>query len=519
MFILSLLSFFNFYSFILLGIYIIKLNPREEINRIGVSVNLCFAIWNFAYVFFHMSSTASQALNWHLISSIGWISFCPFITHFFFVLTEQSKKYNKIALSLALYALPVALVIKTFVTKESPVSRGIVRSDIGWGWTYVSNVESPWFWIFLIQVTGYVVTALSVIYKWAKKNNRLKFLKQAKSIILLDVAMVILGFSTDLIIPVFCQSLPPVFNIFSIFWGIGGLVIVRNYKLMSVNEAATPELILETVMDPIIMLDRKGIICRCNQATSSLLKNKPEQMLGKPFAEYFKSQKYQKENLEKLFQKKMLKNVEVELVDGQGNIIYAVASYSVAENRLDGLIGIVVSLHNVTEYKKLTQTLENLANYDGLTNLANRRLFDQKLTKLLENYRKTGEKFAVIFMDLDGFKAINDHFGHDIGDKLLLELSTRMLSAVRKKDTLARLGGDEFVLLFNDLEDESNLDRVIDRMRENFKEPVTIEDKICKVGISFGISKCPEDGTTVEELMKKADERMYGEKLDKYSKD
>lgn len=519
MFILSLISFFNFYSFVLLGIYIIKLNPKEELNRIGVSVNFCFAIWNFAYVFFHVSSTANQALSWHIISSIGWILFCPFATHFFFVLTEQSKKYNKITLSLALYSLPVALVIKTFVTRVSPVSKGIVRSDIGWGWTYVSNVESPWFWIFLILITGYVGIALSVIYQWAKKNNRLKFLKQAKNIILLDIVMVMIGFTTDLIIPVFCESLPPVFNIVSIFWGIGVLVIIRNNKLMSVHEVATPELILETVMDPIIMLDRKGIICRCNHATACLLKSTPEQMLGKPFSDYFKSQTYQKENLEKLFRDKKLKNVEVELVDGQGNIIYAVASYSVAENKLDGLIGVVVSLHNVTEYKKLTQTLENLANYDGLTNLANRRLFDHKLSKMLENYRKTCEKFAVIFMDLDGFKAINDCYGHDIGDKLLLELSTRMLSAVRKKDTLARLGGDEFILLFNDLEDESNLVRVIDRMRENFKEPINIEDKICTVGISFGISRCPEDGTTVEELMKKADERMYGEKLDKYNKD
>ncbi|RDU22640.1 diguanylate cyclase domain-containing protein [Anaerosacchariphilus polymeriproducens] len=518
MFLLSLLSFFNFYSFVLLGLYIIKLNPKQEINIIGACVDFCFAIWDFAFVFFYMSDTANEAMIWHKISAIGWIMFCPFATHFFLILSEKAKNHNRLRIYVSLYLLPFILLIKTFFSNESPIAKGIKKSNIGLGWTYISNIESEWYWIYLVQMAVYIGVALYFTYQWAKRENRIKFLKQIKNIILVDSFLIIFGYITDLILPIFGSDFPPLFNIISIFWGVGSLLIVRNYKLLNVNEAATPELILETVLDPIIMIDRNGIIVRCNQATASLMKYKAEEMIGKSLFDYYDSKKYPKEYLINLFQKRAPRNVEAELIDGEGNIIDAVASYSIAENKLDGFLGVVVSLHNVTEYKKLTQTLENLANYDKLTNLANRRLFDNKLNQAIENYKMTGEKFAVIFMDLDGFKNINDRYGHDIGDKLLLEISKRMLSAIRKKDTLARLGGDEFVLLFTDLVIEANLVAVIDRLREYFCEAVNIENNICKVGISFGVSRCPEDGLTIDELMKKADERMYGEKSDKYKR-
>lgn len=516
MFLLSLLSFFNFYSFVLLGLYIIKLNPRQTINIIGACVDFCFAIWNFAFVFFYMSDTADQAMLWHKISAIGWIMICPFATHFFLILSEKAKNYSRIRIYLSLYLVPLALLLKTFFSNESPIAQRVVKSKTGLGWTYISNIESKWYWLNIVQMLVYIGVALYFTDQWAERENRIKFLRQIKYIILLDSFLIVFGYISDLIYPVFGRNLPPLFHLISILWGVGSLFIVRNYKLLNVNEVATSELILETVMDPIIMLDRNGLIVRCNQATANLMKYNPEEMLGKSLFDYYNSKKYPKEYLIHWFQKEGSRNVEAELVDGDGNIIDAVVSYSIAENKLDGFLGVVVSFHNVTEYKKLTQTLENLANYDELTSLANRRLFDNKLNQAIENYRKTGEKFAVVFMDLDGFKHINDCYGHDIGDKLLFEISKRMLTAIRKKDTLARLGGDEFVLLFTDLIMEADLMSVIDRLRGYFRETVNIEGHICKVGVSFGVSRCPEDGLSINELMKKADERMYGEKSYKY---
>lgn len=526
---LSLISFFNAYSFIILGVYILKLNHKEILNKLAAIIDFCFAIWALAYTFFYTAPTVSSAMFWHRIGSFGWILFSAFATHFFLILSEKIEKQMSIKLYIVLYTFPIILLLKSLFSAETPVAKGLVQSKIGLGWTYDLNIGSIWFWLYVLHIIIYFCISLYSTYLWAKKYNRLRFLKQARSIIFLDVVMIIIGFCTDLILPAISPMMPPSFILISIFWGIGALYIVRTFKFMSAYDAASPDLILKTVMDPIIVLDNKGIIIKCNQATEDLFKYNLEQIINKPLSDFCKSKKYDQQKLNMLFDKKVLQNIEMDFVASDRNIINALVSFSVAESKLDGLVGIVLNIHDITKikrteeelykrkekYKELSRHLDRLANYDELTNLPNRRLFFNQLELTIENYKRLGNKFALGFIDLNGFKEINDLYGHDIGDLILVEVSKKFFSSIRKQDIVARVGGDEFIIIFSDLQKDSELNNIIQKVEEKFFEPIIINNNICNIGISIGISKCPEDGIIADELIKIADGRMYKDKSSK----
>jgi len=554
--ILSLISFFNAYSFVILGVYILTLDSEKTLKKLAAIVNFCFAIWAFSYTFFYTAPTASSAMLLHRMSSVGWILFCPFTTHFFLVLSDKTKIMKKNYWYAILYALPTTLVLKSIFTTETPIAKGLVQSKIGLGWTYVSNIESIWYWLYVIHILLYFGVAMFFIYKWAKKSKTRRYTKQAKVIILLNFVIMCIGVTTDLVIPAISPMIPPFFNLLSIFWGIGFLYLIKAVKLMSVNDEETSNLILRTVSDPIIMLDSMGIITKYNQATQELLKYSVEDIIDKPLLNFCIAKKYTQQQFDLLLEANISNNVEIDLVDYYGEIINTLASISVVENKLDGVFGIVLNIHDITKlkriedelskgenkYKQLSQhfdKLENynielykrkekykdlsihfnrLANYDMLTNLPNRRLLFNKLELALENYKISGLNFALGFIDLEGFQKINDSFGHDIGDLLLVKASKMFVASVRNEDIIARIGGHEFVIVFFNLQKDIDVDHVIKRIKNNFHKSIVIENCICPIGISIGISKCPEDGTTADKLMKIADERMYESKMVKVIK-
>lgn len=181
--------------------------------------------------------------------------------------------------------------------------------------------------------------------------------------------------------------------------------------------------------------------------------------------------------------------------------------------------GYVLYANIVTEQKndkdKLSQQNERekqLAYHDILTGLPNRQLFYDRLNMALANaYRHLG-KVSLMFLDLDGFKAINDNLGHDIGDMLLKEVSTRLKQCVRETDTVARLGGDEFTVILTDINDEKDVAAVANKVISAINEPFQLGQHEVIVSTSVGISMYPNDGSTTTELIKKSDSAMYWSK-------
>jgi len=156
--------------------------------------------------------------------------------------------------------------------------------------------------------------------------------------------------------------------------------------------------------------------------------------------------------------------------------------------------------------------MAQLALADSLTGLPNRRLFDDRIHLTLERIKRTPEGHCgLLFVDLDGFKDINDTYGHRMGDHLLQVVASRLLHVVRTSDTLARWGGDEFVLLVEEGSDEP-LSNLVTRLRQAVEEPIYVGDLTLAVGASIGLSRFPQDGETAHHLITAADQDMYADK-------
>lgn len=174
-----------------------------------------------------------------------------------------------------------------------------------------------------------------------------------------------------------------------------------------------------------------------------------------------------------------------------------------------GVHGVVLSLRDLTELKAAQSELHRLAFYDPLTGLANRQLFRDRLAHTVRRSRRTGEAAALMFLDLDGFKRINDTLGHDAGDTLLLHVSRWLTGCVREEDSVARLGGDEFVVLLSAIGGPEAAARVAETILRRLRQRVRLNEHEVGVTVSIGITMIPHDSEDTGVLMKYADLAMY----------
>jgi diguanylate cyclase (GGDEF)-like protein/PAS domain S-box-containing protein len=175
--------------------------------------------------------------------------------------------------------------------------------------------------------------------------------------------------------------------------------------------------------------------------------------------------------------------------------------------------GVVLNIRDVTERKTLEDELRHQAFHDSLTGLANRALFADRMEHAVARQRRSGEPLAVLLIDLDEFKAINDSLGHDHGDRLLTEVAIRLRSAARASDTVARLGGDEFAILLEDPTDGSAPEHVAERVMAGFAHPIDLDGHSLLIGASIGAAVATPELANADELLRNADVAMYTAKL------
>ena len=164
---------------------------------------------------------------------------------------------------------------------------------------------------------------------------------------------------------------------------------------------------------------------------------------------------------------------------------------------------------DITELRRKDEHLQHLAFYDALTDLPNRLLLQDRLQHALERAGREHRHLAVLFIDLDRFKPVNDGFGHDIGDLVLQNVARRLLSSIRSMDTVARLGGDEFIVVLEEVDGRGDGLRIANNIIAMMDVPVELDERTFKVGASIGIALFPEDGHSAAELIRKADAAMY----------
>ncbi len=166
-------------------------------------------------------------------------------------------------------------------------------------------------------------------------------------------------------------------------------------------------------------------------------------------------------------------------------------------------------VRDITERKKVEQQLEYLATHDALTGLPNRTLLADRLRQALLRAQRHKQQVAIAFLDLDGFKHVNDNYGHEKGDQLLQMVARRLQASVRKCDTVTRLGGDEFALIFEQIIERNDAATVAQKVLAGLRQPFKVNDHTLQISASMGISLYPEHGTDVSTLLKHADMAMY----------
>jgi diguanylate cyclase (GGDEF)-like protein/PAS domain S-box-containing protein len=180
----------------------------------------------------------------------------------------------------------------------------------------------------------------------------------------------------------------------------------------------------------------------------------------------------------------------------------------------DGRPVILLALMDITERKRAEERLSFVAQHDGLTGLPNRNLLRQRLDEVLSRTRRTGEKVALLFLDLDNFKTINDTMGHDIGDELLRNVTKRLRSSLREEDAAARLGADEFAIVQTSIVRPEEIVMFAKRLLEVVSQPYLVGGHSLMIGASIGIALAPGDGDDSEKLMKSADMALSRAKRD-----
>ncbi len=269
--------------------------------------------------------------------------------------------------------------------------------------------------------------------------------------------------------------------------------------------------VMENDSNAILICDQDVNILLINPAFSEITGYSAEEVIGKN-PRILSSGRQSKEFYQQMWQALLDEDHwEGEIWNRRknGDIYPEYLSITVIRNSKGKVTNFVSLFTDITRQKQVEQKLAHMAHHDVLTGLPNRALFTDRLTNLANQYPRYKQKSGLMFIDIDGFKAVNDEFGHDIGDELLVTLANSLSQCIRKSDTLARVGGDEFVIILENVTSLKNATNMAEKILKLFDEPLIIEEHRCNVDASIGIAIHPDDSDEVDDLVKKADTAMY----------
>lgn len=281
-------------------------------------------------------------------------------------------------------------------------------------------------------------------------------------------------------------------------------------------EKERAQVTLNSIGDAVLSTDISGNVTYLNHAAESLTGWSREEALRRPVAEVFQiidgaTRQPARNPMELAVQQNKTVGLTANciLIRRDGLECAIEDSAAPIHDRRGQVTGAVIVFHDVTAARAMSFRMSHLAQHDSLTDLPNRLLLNDRLTRAIASARRNGNRLAVLFVDLDRFKDINDSLGHAIGDKLLQSVAERLVARVRNSDTVSRPGGDEFVVLLSELEHPEDAAVCAKKMLTALTAPHRIAQHDVHVTVSIGVSTYPEDGQDAETLVKSADTAMY----------
>ena len=266
------------------------------------------------------------------------------------------------------------------------------------------------------------------------------------------------------------------------------------------------EAAFEAIPDLFFLMNEDGTIIDYHASNKKNLYVPSEEFLGKPMLDVLPAEVARKfkTNIATVISQQGVVSFEYELEMPQGCIYFeARISHLPEQNH------VVTIIRDITEQHQTSEVVRHHAYYDTLTQLPNRFLSLDRLSQLINEAQRKNEKIAILFLDLDDFKKVNDTLGHEIGDKLLIEAANRLNQIVRKEDTVGRLGGDEFIVLLRGINDDHNALVIAENLLKFFREPFKIDGRELMLTLSIGIATYPDNGKTASDLLRSADTAMY----------
>ena len=294
--------------------------------------------------------------------------------------------------------------------------------------------------------------------------------------------------------------------------GVHNDVTERRMAEEALRESeARYRLMAENSTDMISRTSNKGIILYASDACRRLLGYEPSEIVGRSFYDFiFELDREEVRYLSALIHETGPTTFAYRVEKKDGSLVWFETTSRSVRDALTGKIREIVGVsRDVTERKRVEEQIEYQAYHDALTGLPNRRLFRDRLTVALAHARRLKNPLAVMFLDLDRFKVVNDTLGHSTGDELLKAIAARLQASLREEDSIARMGGDEFTVLLADLKTPDDAAKIALKVLETVALPLQIDGTELFITTSIGIALFPSDGDTAEMLLANADHAMY----------
>jgi diguanylate cyclase (GGDEF)-like protein/PAS domain S-box-containing protein len=279
--------------------------------------------------------------------------------------------------------------------------------------------------------------------------------------------------------------------------------------------------LFQDTRDAINITTRDGQVLDANQSFLDLFGYTTEDVAELNAKELYVDPVDRRRFQEEMERKGSVRDYEVRLRKKDGTEMDCLVTSTVRLGEDGRVLGYQGFIHDVTERKQVEETIRRLAYYDALTGLPNRTLFGDRLTVAVARARRNRRRLAVMLLDLDHFKDVNDSLGHPVGDQLLQAVGERLTGLLRRSDTVCRMGGDEFLVLLEGISEMEDVAKVAEAILKRLREPVVVKKHELQVTTSLGIAVYPEDGEDGDTLIRNADIAMYRAKekgRDKYQR-
>jgi len=418
------------------GLYVFTRNPKVATNRLFLIYCLVDGLWFLGIIFETSAPTASLAAAWYVMDLCPTMFLAPTFAHFLLSLIDFKPFRRRPWIATILY-LPAVLLTYMNIAHHAFLFT-IIATPLGW--SAVQNPRSPWSDAAYGYTFAYVIAAAILLFRWGRRSKQDVYKKQARVIVAsLVIGVVLYALAASIAQVLGFTYLGAISNLFNLVWLIGMAYAIVQYRMMVLTPKDAAYSIFSTMADGVLLLDRDGLVVGANPASLGILRRHETEVVMKPLEESIPgSSAIVNQRLEAAG---IVRDAELSFAGGGREEMHLSFSASPIREESGHHDGTVFVFRDITERRIAEKRLQHMATHDMLTRLPNRVLLNDRLRIAISQAQRRQCLVAVLLVDLDKFKDVNDRYGHDDGDRLLVEVAERLSCSVREYDTVSRLGG------------------------------------------------------------------------------